>query len=230
MIRFLVLMMMVCLPAFGQENIVNYTDKSLPILNEELRRTRSSTSANGASIVSIQADLASKFTSGVLNIANGGTGQDTAQEAIDALLPTQGSASGKFLTTNGTNASWGTVAPVWVTDTMAVIANSASEPSTTGTSWVKLKEITVNGSGSVTATCQVKSGAAGHPSQFRFYKNESAIGTQYSEVSGAFVTITLDVTGLSVGDRIQMYCYGGSGYTGYAKNLSLYGTTQTIGL
>jgi hypothetical protein len=39
--------------------------------------------------------------SGTASIAQGGTGQTTAQAAIDALLPTQTSNSGKFLTTNG---------------------------------------------------------------------------------------------------------------------------------
>jgi len=47
--------------------------------------------------------------SGVLPIANGGTGEATASAAINALLPTQTSNNGKFLTTDGTNTSWGTV-------------------------------------------------------------------------------------------------------------------------
>lgn len=47
---------------------------------------------------------------GALPIGNGGTGQVTAQAAIDALLPSQGSNSGKFLTTNGSASSWGSVA------------------------------------------------------------------------------------------------------------------------
>jgi hypothetical protein len=46
---------------------------------------------------------------GVLNIANGGTGQTTATASINALLPSQASNSGKFLTTNGTVISWATV-------------------------------------------------------------------------------------------------------------------------
>lgn len=45
-------------------------------------------------------------TTGVLPIANGGTGQDTAQEAIDALVPSQTGNSGEYLTTDGTNTSW----------------------------------------------------------------------------------------------------------------------------
>jgi hypothetical protein len=53
-------------------------------------------------------DLASQVT-GTLPIANGGTGQTTAANAVNALLPTQTSNSGKFLTTNGTVSSWATV-------------------------------------------------------------------------------------------------------------------------
>lgn len=46
---------------------------------------------------------------GTLPIANGGTGQTTANTAFNALVPSQTSNSGKFLTTNGTNTSWATV-------------------------------------------------------------------------------------------------------------------------
>jgi len=46
--------------------------------------------------------------SGTVAIANGGTGQTTATNAINALLPSQSGQSGKFLTTNGSTASWGT--------------------------------------------------------------------------------------------------------------------------
>ena len=46
---------------------------------------------------------------GTVAIANGGTGQTTANEAFNALAPSQTSNSGKYLTTNGTNTSWATV-------------------------------------------------------------------------------------------------------------------------
>lgn len=46
---------------------------------------------------------------GTLAIANGGTGQTTATAAFDALAPSQGGNSGKYLTTNGSTTSWGTV-------------------------------------------------------------------------------------------------------------------------
>jgi hypothetical protein len=46
---------------------------------------------------------------GTVAIANGGTGQTTANTAFNALAPSQTSNSGKYLTTNGTNTSWDTV-------------------------------------------------------------------------------------------------------------------------
>jgi hypothetical protein len=42
----------------------------------------------------------------VLGIEHGGTGQTTANDAINALLPSQTGNYGKILATDGTNASW----------------------------------------------------------------------------------------------------------------------------
>jgi hypothetical protein len=46
---------------------------------------------------------------GTLPIANGGSGQTTANAAFNALAPSQATNSGKYLTTDGTNSSWATV-------------------------------------------------------------------------------------------------------------------------
>ena len=46
---------------------------------------------------------------GTLAVASGGTGATSANEAANAILPSQTSNSGKYLTTNGTDTSWGTV-------------------------------------------------------------------------------------------------------------------------
>lgn len=56
---------------------------------------------DGSGVMSSEATLA---------ISRGGTGQATAQAAIDALLPSQTGNSGKYLTTDGTNCSWASVA------------------------------------------------------------------------------------------------------------------------
>ena len=47
---------------------------------------------------------------GTVAIANGGTGQTTATLGFNALAPSQTSNSGKYLTTDGTNTSWASVA------------------------------------------------------------------------------------------------------------------------
>ncbi len=52
--------------------------------------------------------LAVSLSGTALPIANGGTGQTSATNAINALLPAQTGNSGKFLTTNGSAASWAT--------------------------------------------------------------------------------------------------------------------------
>jgi hypothetical protein len=43
---------------------------------------------------------------GVVPIANGGTGQASANAALNTLLPTQSGNANKFLQTDGTNATW----------------------------------------------------------------------------------------------------------------------------
>jgi hypothetical protein len=51
-------------------------------------------------------DLQAQNLTGTLAIAKGGTGQTTANAAFNALAPSQASASGKYLKSDGTNTSW----------------------------------------------------------------------------------------------------------------------------
>ena len=53
--------------------------------------------------------LALTYSGTALPLANGGTGQTTANTAFNALAPSQTSNTGKYLTTNGTDTSWATV-------------------------------------------------------------------------------------------------------------------------
>ena len=63
---------------------------------------------------------------GTLGIANGGTGQITANAALNAFLPTQTSNSGKALTTDGTNTAWTSVATNPMTTQGDIIYGGAS--------------------------------------------------------------------------------------------------------
>lgn len=68
-----------------------------------------------------------------LSLEEGGTGQTSANNAINALLPVQSLNSGKYLTTDGTNTSWGTVS---VPQEIYYTENAPSSPSV-GTIWVE---------------------------------------------------------------------------------------------
>lgn len=68
---------------------------------------------------------------GSLNVANGGTGATSAAAALTNLLPAQGPNAGKFLTTDGSVASWGSPAGTVtnVTGTLPItVATGTSTP------------------------------------------------------------------------------------------------------
>lgn len=78
---------------------------------------------------------------GTVAIANGGTGQTTANAAFNALVPSQTSNSGKYLKTDGTNTSWasvsagvGTVVQVVQTTTQTPFSTSSGTAVSTGIS------------------------------------------------------------------------------------------------
>lgn len=84
--------------ANGDAASKNYVDSEITGLGLGTMATQNAgtVSISGGSVTGIT-DLA---------IADGGTGASTATGAINALLPSQGTHSGKFLTTDGTNTSW----------------------------------------------------------------------------------------------------------------------------
>jgi hypothetical protein len=78
------------------------------------------TGANNA----LYSTSSSALTAGTLPIAAGGTGQTTANAAFNALAPSQTSQSGKYLTTDGSNTSWGTVsAPASLSNDTSTASN-----------------------------------------------------------------------------------------------------------
>ena len=89
---------------------------------------------------------ASTLTAGTLPVAAGGTGQTTANAAFNALAPSQTSQSGKYLTTDGTNTSWGTVNQ----------APSLSNDTSTATSVYPLFAAATSGTPSILYTSNAK--------------------------------------------------------------------------
>lgn len=85
-----------------------------------------------------------------IQIAYGGTGQGTANAALNAFLPSQATHSGKYLKTDGTNTSWdtpsggsGTVTSVGLT-VPSFMSVSGSPVTTSGTLAVVLTTQTAN--------------------------------------------------------------------------------------
>lgn len=76
-----------------------------------------------------------------LPISMGGTGQTSANNTLNALLPVQTSNSGKYLYTDGTNASWASPpSSVSVTDgqagTKIYVGTTTPGAPTTGDIWI----------------------------------------------------------------------------------------------
>jgi hypothetical protein len=68
---------------------------------------------------------------GTLSISNGGSGQTSANAALNAFLPSQTGNSGKYLTTDGSNTSWVTISGLGV-GTVTSVAVTGSEFTITG--------------------------------------------------------------------------------------------------
>lgn len=84
-------------------------------------------------VTTLDLSSATDVGASILGVANGGTGQTTLAGALNAMLPSQGGNSGKFLTTNGAAASWGTAVTSVGLALPAELTVSNSPVTTTGT-------------------------------------------------------------------------------------------------
>jgi hypothetical protein len=122
---------------------------------------------------------------GTVAIANGGTGQTTANTAFNALAPSQTSNSGKYLTTDGTNTSWATVSG----GSGATISNDTS----TATDIYPLLATATTGSLSTVNTSNAKLLYTPSTGEFKaeavnamngIFVNSATIDTDYTIASG----------------------------------------------
>ena len=135
---------------------------------------------------------------GILGITNGGTGQSSANAALNALLPSQATYSGRSLVTNGTNTSWtqvGTVYSVGMT-VPAFLSITGSPVTGTGTLAIGLSgtplPIANGGTGQTTFTA----------GQVLYGNGTSGLSTSANMTfSGTALTLANDasISGLNVG-------------------------------
>ena len=101
--------------------------------NQTLTGTKTFSSPIAGSVTGTSANI-----TGILAVANGGTGSTSANNAFNALAPSQTGNSGKYLTTDGSNSSWainslGTVTSVAVSGGTTGLTTSGSPITTSGT-------------------------------------------------------------------------------------------------
>lgn len=117
---------------------------------------------------------------GILPIANGGTGASTAQTAIDALLPAQGSANGKYLTSNGSISSWGSI----IQSPITLISNTNISSVNTFT----ISSLSTSTRYKIYFNCILS-----NPDYFLLRVNGNSSSTYYSSVNGAAGSISTSI-------------------------------------
>lgn len=119
---------------------------------------------------------------GTLPIANGGTGQTTANAALNALLPSQSGNNGKVLATDGTNTTWST--PGAGTVTSVDVSGGTTGLTTSG------GPITSSGTVTLAGTLVVANGGTGATTLTGYVK-----GNGTSAMSASATVPTSDLTG-----------------------------------
>lgn len=104
-------------------------------------------SAGGVLLGGNSVSLSTSDVSGILPIANGGTGSSTANAAFNALVPSQTGNSGKYLTTDGSNTSWSTVAGAGTVTSVTSANTDMSIATTTTTPVITLNSGVTGGAG-----------------------------------------------------------------------------------
>lgn len=155
-------------------------------------------------------------TTGTVAIANGGTGQTSANAALNALLPSQATHAGKCLSTDGSNTSWATVGTGSVTSVDLAVP---AEFSLSG------NPITTSGTITISKASQLQNlfyaspnGSSGVPT-FRSIVaadvptlNQNTTGTAASFTGN----LTGDVTSTGMSTSISAATVTGKALTGYS--------------
>ena len=106
-----------------------------------------------------------------------------------------------------------------------ILAN-ADQSSTPSTSYVKLKEslIARNGTLRIKFKLRATSPATAYG---RIYRSGTAVGTQRSTTATSYVEFSEDITGWSIGDKVQIYVHtSNASYAAFVMDFELYNSEQ----
>ena len=136
-----------------------------------------------------------------LALTEGGTGATTQAGAANNILPTQTGNSGKFLTTNGTNSSWGTVTESAAgSNTQFQYNNNGAEAGSSGLTYNNATNATTIGStgtamiGLLHGTVSITPGTV----------NKVAVVTRTATITGAVVGDHIVVTAEALGSYLAI--------------------------
>lgn len=108
-----------------------------------------------------------------------------------------------------------------------VITDNDASKSTASATYVKVKGITLkNAIGTVRVSFTMTTSVAGD-SFGRIYRNGGAVGTERNEPLEQWTTYEEDISGWSVDDELELYCYN-NGATTTVKNLRILGTVGVL--
>jgi len=150
-------------------------------------------SVTGSPITS-SGTLAVSLSGTALPVANGGTGQTTANAALNGLLPSQSGQSGKVLSTDGTNTTWtavtgtGTVTSVGLS-APAFLTVSGSPVTASGTLALTYSGTAIpvanGGTGQTTTTAAFDALAPSQTGNSGKYLTTNGSTTSWATVSGS---------------------------------------------
>ena len=98
---------------------------------------------------------------------------------------------------------------------------NASEKSTNSTTYVRLKQTRLQGGGDIRVKFDLRTDTAGSDSLGQIYKNGTAIGTERSTEITTYTTFSEDIANWLIGDYVELYVRGNTGYNSCCRNLDL---------
>ena len=162
-------------------------------------------------------DLTTQVT-GTLPIANGGTGASTANNAFNALAPSQTGNSGRYLTTNGTDTSWAAITSIGTVTSVAAtvpafLSVSGSPITTSGTLAISYSGTALpiaNGGTGETSRQAAMDALAGAVTSGQYLRGDGAdvvmsaiqaadVPTLNQNTTGSAATVTGNATGSTFG-------------------------------
>jgi hypothetical protein len=150
--------------------------------------------------------------SGTLGIANGGTSATTANGAFNALAPSQTGNSGKYLTTDGTDTSWATVAASG-TFSAGTTGFTPSSPTTGAITLAGTLNIANGGTGETTRQAAMDA-LAGATTSGQYLRGNGTDVVMATIVAGDVPTLNQNTTGTAAGLSATLaIASGGTGET-----------------